>query len=142
MPKLSLAEIARKPTNFKTFLSALAMSGIADLLSGNSGYTVFLPADEAFERLDKDFFKEIMADDKAKHLKILLQNHIVKGKYDALDLEDMKELTTLNGGTLRLGEYDGVIYVDNAKIITEDIETKDGMIQIIDEVLVPNSMDN
>ena len=140
MPRMSLIEISKKATDFKTYLSALILSGVADILTESSGYTLFVPSDEAFDSLDKNLYSEIFSKNKLHQLKLLLKNHIVKGKYDALDLEEVKELRTLEGNTLHLGEYNGVIYVENAKIINEDIETKDGMVQIIDEVLIPDSM--
>ena len=140
MPKMFLVDISKKTTDFKTYLSALILSGIADVLTENNGYTLFVPSDDAFANLDKDFVSDIFSKNKLHQLKLLLKNHIVKGKYDALDLEEIKALKTLNGDLLHLGEYNGVIYVQNAKIVTEDIETKDGMIQIIDEVLIPDSI--
>lgn len=142
MPKFTIAEIAARTDDFKTFLSVLMMSGLAEKYSediGGSDYTVFVPGEDAFKLLPKGIMKSIMSS--RKNLESVIKNHVVKGKFYALDLEDMDELESVDGQHIRLAEKDGVIFVNNAKITSEDIEAKDGIIHIIDEVMLPDSIE-
>lgn len=137
MAKFSIKEIAGKSDYFKTFLSVLTISSLVDLFNGENNFTVFAPTDSAFELLPVEKFKHLSSPEGKEKLKSILKYHIVKGRYDALDLEDIDKLDALNGVNLKIAENEGYIYVNNAKVIKEDIEAKDGMIHIIDEVLIP-----
>lgn len=140
MPKNTIVETVNKSDDFKTFAYLLERTSLSDVFTGEHEHTVFLPTQEAFGHLGEEVLKALLSPQNQELLKVVLKYHIIKGRYDALDLEDMKEIKTINGEKLALSEQNGDIYVQNAKIATEDIMTKDGIIHIIDEVMIPKSI--
>ena len=118
---------------FKTLATALQAAGLVDTLKGKGPFTVFAPTDEAFAKIPKADLDALLKD-KAK-LTAVLTYHVVSGKVMAKDVKAGK-VKTVQGGELTVGTTGGVT-VDNAKVIKTDIAATNGVIHVIDTVVLP-----
>ena len=119
--------------NFKTLATALQAAGLIDTLKGPGPFTVFAPTDAAFAKIPKDQLDALLKD-KAK-LTAVLTYHVVAGKVMAKDVKAGKA-KTVQGSELMLGTTGGVT-VDNAKVVAADVAADNGVIHVIDTVLMP-----
>jgi uncharacterized surface protein with fasciclin (FAS1) repeats len=119
--------------SFKTLATALQAAGLVDTLKGKGPFTVFAPTDEAFAKVPKDQLDALLKD-KAK-LTAVLTYHVVPGKVMAKDVKAGK-VKTVQGSELTLGTTGGVT-VDNAKVVKTDIVADNGVIHVIDAVILP-----
>ncbi|KNZ34164.1 MAG: hypothetical protein AD742_01810 [Methylibium sp. NZG] len=119
--------------NFKTLAAALTAAGLVDTLKGKGPFTVFAPTDEAFAKIPKADLDKLLAD-KAK-LTAVLTYHVVPGKVMAKDVKAGK-VKTVQGSELTIGTTGGVM-VDKAKVTATDIVADNGVIHVIDSVLMP-----
>ncbi|GAB4557579.1 MAG: fasciclin domain-containing protein [Rhizobacter sp.] len=119
--------------NFKTLATALQAAGLIDTLKGPGPFTVFAPTDAAFAKIPKDQLDALLKD-KAK-LTAVLTYHVVAGKVMAKDVKAGKA-KTVQGSELTLATTGGVT-VDNAKVVTADVAADNGVIHVIDTVLMP-----
>ena len=125
--------VAAKAGTFKELLSQLEAAGLVGVLKGPGPFTVFAPNDTAFAHsrsLDK------LSGDKTK-LANVLKYHVVKGKYSAEDLASKRSLTTLEGESLMINAKDGKVIVDGALVVEPDVKASNGVIHVIDAVLIP-----
>ena len=130
-----IVETAAAAGQFKTLTSALEKAGLTETLKGEGPYTVFAPTDEAFAKLLKQLgitAEELLA---RKDLKEILLYHVAKGKVLSTDLKDGMEITTLNGKPVKISLDPA--RVNDAKIIKADILASNGVIHVIDSVLLP-----
>ncbi|MBX3599418.1 MAG: fasciclin domain-containing protein [Rubrivivax sp.] len=118
---------------FNTLATALKAAGLVDTLKGPGPFTVFAPTDEAFAKVPKADLDALLAD-KAK-LTAVLTYHVVPGKVMAKDVR-AGQVATVQGGKLTLGTMGGVT-VDNAKVVQADIVASNGVIHVIDSVVIP-----
>ncbi len=118
---------------FKTLATALQAAGLIDTLKGKGPFTVFAPTDEAFAKVPKADLDALLKD-KAK-LTAVLTYHVVAGKVMAKDVKAGK-VKSVQGSELTLGTTGGVT-VDNAKVVTADIVADNGIIHVIDSVVIP-----
>ncbi len=121
--------------SFKTLAAALGAAGLVDTLKGKGPFTVFAPTDEAFAKLPAGTVEALLKD-KAKLTKILTY-HVVAGKVMAADVVKLKSVKTLEGQSLAIDASNGV-KVGAATVTTADVVTSNGVIHIIDTVLLPN----
>ncbi len=119
--------------NFKTLATALQAAGLVDTLKGKGPFTVFAPTDEAFAKVPKDQLDALLKD-KAK-LTAVLTYHVVPGTVMAKDVKAGK-VKTVQGSELTIGTTGGVT-VDNAKVVKTDIKADNGVIHVIDSVVLP-----
>ena len=119
--------------SFKTLATALQAAGLVDTLKGKGPFTVFAPTDEAFAKIPKAQLDALLAD-KAK-LTAVLTYHVVAGKVMAKDVKAGK-VKTVQGSELSIGTTGGVT-VDNAKVVKTDIVADNGVIHVIDSVVLP-----
>jgi uncharacterized surface protein with fasciclin (FAS1) repeats len=120
--------------NFKTLAAALQAAGLVDTLKGKGPFTVFAPTDEAFAKIPKADLDALVAD-KAKLTKVLTY-HVVAGKVMAADVMKLKEAKTVEGQMVRIDTSNGV-KVNDAKVVKADVEASNGVIHVIDTVLMP-----
>ena len=120
--------------SFKTLAAALQAAGLVDTLKGKGPFTVFAPTDEAFAKIPKAALDALIAD-KAKLAKVLTY-HVVAGKVMAADVMKIKEAKTVEGQMLKIDTSSGV-KVNDAKVVKADVETSNGVIHVIDTVLMP-----
>jgi len=130
----TIVETAVNAGNFKTLVAAVQAAGLVDTLNGTGPFTVFAPTDEAFAKLPEGTVEGLLAD-KEKLTKILTY-HVVSGKVMASDVSTMTEAPSLEGGMLKVDASNGVM-INNAHVVTPDIECSNGVIHVIDTVLLP-----
>jgi uncharacterized surface protein with fasciclin (FAS1) repeats len=121
--------------SFKTLATALTAAGLVDTLKGPGPFTVFAPTDEAFAKLPAGTLESLLAD-KDKLAKVLTY-HVVAGKVTAADVVKLKSAKTVQGGSVKIDASSGV-KVDQAKVIQADVMASNGVIHVIDTVLLPN----
>lgn len=120
--------------SFNTLVTAVKEANLVDTLKGKGPFTVFAPTDEAFAKVPKETLRKLLAD-KAALTKVLTY-HVVPGKVMAKDVVALSSAPTVQGQSIRIDTMNGV-KVDNANVITTDIETSNGVIHVIDTVILP-----
>ena len=121
--------------SFKTLAKLLTDAGLVDTLKGPGPFTVFAPTDEAFAKVPKATL-DALAADKAK-LKAVLTYHVVAGKVMAADVVKLKEAKTVQGSAAKISVNDGKVSVDAAHVVKTDIAASNGVIHVIDSVILP-----
>jgi uncharacterized surface protein with fasciclin (FAS1) repeats len=119
---------------FKTLATALQAAGLVETLKGAGPFTVFAPTDEAFAKIPQADLQALLAD-KAKLTKVLTY-HVVAGKVIAADVVKLKQAKTVEGQSIKIDTSDGV-KVDGANVVKTDIMASNGVIHIIDSVILP-----
>lgn len=130
-----IVSVANRSGKCKNLMTGLKSTGLNHTLSGKGPFTVFAPSDSAFAKLPKDNREALLKDE--KQLPNILKYHVVKGKMSKADLEQKRAVTTVEGESLMVNTKDGTVLVDGALITEPDIACSNGVIHIIDEVLVP-----
>lgn len=122
--------------NFTTLVAGLQAADLVDALKGEGPFTVFAPTDDAFAAIPASTLKALLADPKGQFAKILLY-HVVPGKIMAADLSDGLEADTLHGSKVKFSIVDDTVKINDATIVTTDIVATNGVIHVIDAVLLP-----
>ena len=122
---------------FKTLAAALQAAGLVDTLKGAGPFTVFAPTDEAFAKLPKGTVEELLKPENKAKLTSILTYHVVPGKVMAADVAKVKEAKTVQGGSLKVSSMGGQVMVDTAHVAKTDIAASNGVIHVIDSVLMP-----
>ena len=131
----NIAETAQQAGQFSTLLKAVEAAGLTDALTGEGALTVFAPTDEAFAKLPAGTIEELLND--IPKLKSILTYHVVEGSVRAADVSQLQSATTLQGADLAIQAAEGVVINDSANVIKTDIEADNGIIHVIDTVLLP-----
>lgn len=121
----------------KTLAAALKAAGLVDTLKGPGPFTVFAPTDEAFAKLPAGTVDNLLKPENHDKLVAILTYHVVSGKVMANDVMKMNEAKTVNGKELKIMTMDGKVMVDNATVVKADIVCSNGVIHVIDTVLLP-----
>jgi uncharacterized surface protein with fasciclin (FAS1) repeats len=129
--------VAIASTDCKTLAAAVTAAGLVATLQGDGPFTVFAPTDAAFADIQSEVDKLLKPENKSKLAKILTY-HVVSGKTMAADLKDGQELTTVEGGKLHVTVKDGKVTVGGAHVTSANVEASNGVIHVIDKVLLPN----
>ena len=135
-PAKTILSTATDDSRFKTLLSAIQAAKLDGTLSGSGPFTVFAPSEDAFNKLPNGTVQSLMKDPQGQ-LKQILLYHVDQGDFEASDFVNVTTLQTLQGGDLTFKVIQGTLYVNNAKVTITDINTANGVIQVIDTVLVP-----
>jgi uncharacterized surface protein with fasciclin (FAS1) repeats len=123
--------------SFKTLAAALGAGGLIETLKGQGPFTVFAPTDDAFKKLPKGAVEDLLKpENKAKLVKILTY-HVVPGKVLAADVVKLSKAKTVEGSELTIAVRRGKVKVDNANVVKTDIHTSNGVIHVIDAVILP-----
>ena len=122
--------------SFTTLVAAVEAAGLVDTLNGEGPFTVFAPTDDAFAALPEGTVEGLLADPDA--LAAILTYHVVAGKVMSTDLSDGMMAATVNGAEITIGTEGGVT-VNGANVVTADIEATNGVIHVIDAVILPPS---
>ena len=120
---------------FKTLVSLVKQAGLASTLSGKGPFTVFAPTDAAFAKVPKATL-DALAKDKAK-LKSVLLYHVAKGRLTAAKVVKRSSIKTLNGKSVSVRVRRGKVYVGGARVVTADVKASNGVIHVINKVLIP-----
>ncbi|MBK9795773.1 MAG: fasciclin domain-containing protein [Holophagaceae bacterium] len=132
--KADIVDTAVSAGSFKTLAAALQAAGLIDTLKGTGPFTVFAPTDDAFAKLPAGTVEALLKD--IPKLKAILTYHVVAGQVDAKDVVKLAKATTVNGQDVTIGTSGGVT-INAAKVIKADIQAKNGVIHVIDTVLLP-----
>lgn len=133
----NIVETALAAGNFNTLAKALTEAGLVGELQKEGPFTVFAPTDEAFSRLPKGTLENLLKDKET--LKKVLLYHVVSGKVMASDVVNLKSATTLEGDDVKIKTVDGNVMINNAKVIKADVGASNGVIHVIDTVLIPDN---
>ncbi len=120
----------------KTLAVAVKAAGLVETLEGKGPFTVFAPTDAAFSAIQKDVDSLLKPENKTKLAKTLTY-HVVSGKHLAAELKDGQELTTVEGGKIRVSVKDGKVMVGDAHVSSADVAASNGVVHLIDKVLMP-----
>ncbi|MEZ5099212.1 MAG: fasciclin domain-containing protein [Thermoleophilia bacterium] len=131
-----IVDTAVEAGSFTTLAAALQAAGLVDALKGEGPFTVFAPTDEAFAKLDPATLEDLLKPENKDQLTKILQYHVVPGKVLSSDLTDGQMAATLEGGDLTISLGD-TVKVNDATVVTPDIEASNGVIHVIDTVLIP-----
>jgi len=132
--KVDIVDTAVSAGSFKTLVTAVQAAGLVDTLKGEGPFTVFAPTDEAFAKLPEGTVEALLED--KDRLAAILTYHVVPGKLMASDVIASSSLDTVQGGSLSIDTSNGA-RIGNASIIQTDIATSNGVIHVIDTVLLP-----
>lgn len=135
----TVVEVAVKSDNFKTLVAAVKAAGLAETLSGEGPFTVFAPTDEAFAKLPKGTLEELLKPENKQKLVGILTYHVVSGKVMAKDVVKLDKAKTVQGSNVKIKVKDGTVMIDKAKVAKADIPCKNGVIHVIDTVILPKS---
>jgi uncharacterized surface protein with fasciclin (FAS1) repeats len=131
----NVLRVASQDSHLRMFSGAVDTAGLRDTLSGSGPYTIFAPIDDAFKNIRSPQM-DAMSKGPAK-MAALVKDHVITGKYTLKDLRNQGYVNTLNGKKLEVFSSDGAFALDGAHIIKGDIPVGNGIIHIIDTVMVP-----
>jgi uncharacterized surface protein with fasciclin (FAS1) repeats len=123
--------------SFKTLATALHAAGLVDTLKGKGPFTVFAPTDEAFAKLPAGTVEDLLKPENKEKLVAILTYHVVPGKVTAAQVTKMDSAKTVNGQSLAISVNGGTVMVDKAKVVKTDILCSNGVIHVIDSVVLP-----
>jgi uncharacterized surface protein with fasciclin (FAS1) repeats len=132
-----IVETAKAAGSFNTLVKAVAAAGLVETLKGPGPFTVFAPTDQAFAKLPSGTLQDLLKPENKSKLQSILTYHVVPGKVMATDVVKLKTAKTVNGAALKLKADPGGVMVDNAKVVKTDILTTNGVIHVIDSVVLP-----
>jgi uncharacterized surface protein with fasciclin (FAS1) repeats len=134
-PTENIVEVAAAAGSFNTLITAVKAAGLAETLAEGGPFTVFAPTDEAFARIPQADLEALLADKEA--LTAVLTYHVVPGTVYAADVVHLSSATTVNGQDVKVAVKDGNVMIDGATVIATDIEATNGVIHVIDRVILP-----
>lgn len=127
--------------SFNTLVAAVKAAGLVDTLKGDGPFTVFAPTDAAFAKLPKETIAELLKPENKATLQSILTYHVVPGKVKAANVVGLKTAKTVQGQQIDITVKDGKVSIDGANVVKTDIETSNGVIHVIDSVIMPNDKD-
>lgn len=141
MMSKDIVDITVSDGRFKTLALALKDAGLVEILKGQGPYTVFAPTDEAFAKLSSGTLDNLLKPADKQILRNILNYHVFQGKVLAEDVSKLagKEITMASGDKAKIEVKDGSVYINGAKVIATDIVGKNGVIHIIDTVMIPQT---
>jgi uncharacterized surface protein with fasciclin (FAS1) repeats len=123
--------------SFKTLAKALDAAGLVQTLKGPGPYTVFAPTDEAFAKLPAGTLEELLKPENKAKLTRILTYHVVSGRVMAADVVKLHSAKAVSGDTIAIATHGEGVMVDNARVVKTDIEASNGVIHVIDTVILP-----
>ena len=136
--KKDIVDTAVAAGDFNTLAAALQAAGLVDTLKGDGPFTVFAPTDEAFAKLPAGTVDNLLKPENKDQLIAVLTYHVVPGKVTAEQVVGLNTATTVNGQNIDIKVMDGTVHIDNATVAAADVMASNGVIHVIDEVILPN----
>lgn len=137
--KKDIVDTAVAAGSFGTLAKALTAGGLVDALKGEGPFTVFAPTDEAFAKLPEGTLETLLKPENKEQLVAILKYHVVSGKVMAEKAVTLTEAETLGGTPVKFEKKEDGLYVGGAKVAKADIETSNGVIHVVDAVILPPS---
>ena len=134
-----IVEVAASAGTFNTLVAAVQAAGLVETLKGDGPFTVFAPTDAAFAKLPAGTVDSLLRPENKDQLIAILTYHVVSGKVMASEVVGLESAQTVQGQELVVSIQDGTPMVNNAKITQTDIAARNGVIHVIDTVLMPSS---
>ena len=135
--KKTIVETAVGAGKFNTLVAAVKAAGLAETLSGKGPFTVLAPTDEAFAKIPADVLKGLLKPENKDKLAAILTYHVISGNVKAEDVVKLESAKTVNGQSITISAKDGKVMVDGANVVKTDIECTNGVIHVIDSVIMP-----
>ena len=137
-PAKDIVDTAVSAGSFNTLVAAVQAAGLVDTLKGAGPFTVFAPTDEAFAKLPAGTVEDLLKPENKAKLAAILTYHVVSGKVMAEDVVKLHSAKTVNGQEVTVKTEMGSVTVDNAKVVKTDILCTNGVIHVIDTVILPH----
>jgi len=137
-PQKDIVDTAVAAGSFQTLAAALQAAGLVETLKGPGPFTVFAPTDAAFAKLPAGTVESLLKPENKAKLTAILMYHVVPGRVLAAQVGGMASAPTANGQTLAISSENGIVTVDGARVTKADILCSNGVIHVIDTVLLPN----
>jgi uncharacterized surface protein with fasciclin (FAS1) repeats len=135
--KKDIVDTAVGAGSFKTLVAAVQAADLVETLKGKGPFTVFAPTDEAFAKLPKGTVESLLMPENKEKLIAILTYHVVPGKVMAKDVVKLSEAKTVQGSAVKIAVNGGKVSIDGANVVKTDIETSNGVIHVIDTVILP-----
>jgi len=132
-----IVETAVDAGSFNTLVAAVTAADLAETLKGEGPFTVFAPTDEAFAKLPAGTVEDLLKPENKAKLQAVLTYHVVAGKVMSADVVSLTSAKTVQGQSVTIAANDDGVTIDNAKVVKADIETSNGVIHVIDAVILP-----
>ena len=123
---------------FKTLAAALEAGDLVGTLKADGPYTVFAPTDEAFAKLPEGTVEMLLLPENKDKLVAILTYHVVPGKVSAAEVVTMQSAPTANGSNLAIRLIDETVFINDSRVVATDIEASNGIIHVVDDVILPN----
>ena len=136
-PEQNLIGTLQNNKTFAIFSNAVDKAGLNSVLAGATQHTVFAPTDEAFGKLPSGTMDRLLMPENKQQLANVLTYHVVPGTYNAADLKDGQKLKTVQGKELTVTMKDGKVMIDGATVTTPDLASSNGVIHVLDAVVMP-----
>ncbi len=137
--RADIVDTAVAAGQFKTLAAALQAAGLVDTLKGAGPFTVFAPTDAAFAALPAGTVENLLKPENKDQLVAVLTYHVVSGRYPAARVAGMTEAATVNGAKLDIQASGNAVSVGDARVVTADVNASNGVIHVIDKVLIPGT---
>ncbi len=137
--KQDIVDTAVAAGQFETLAAALGAADLVDTLKGDGPFTVFAPTDEAFAKLPEGTVESLLKPENRDQLIAILTYHVVPGAVRAADVVKLDAAKTVNGQSVAIQVADNGVQIDNANVVATDIEASNGVIHVIDTVILPSS---
>ena len=134
-----IVDVAQSAGQFNTLVAAVKAAGLVEALKGEGPLTVFAPTDEAFAKLPAGTIESLLKPENRSRLQAILTYHVVAGKLDAAHVVKSSSATTLNGQRIDFKTEGDTVMVDQARVVATDIMATNGIIHVIDSVILPSS---
>jgi uncharacterized surface protein with fasciclin (FAS1) repeats len=138
-PNKDIVDTAVSAGQFNTLAKALQAAGLVDTLKGEGPFTVFAPTDEAFAKLPAGTLEELLKPENKDKLVAILTYHVVAGEVKASDVVKLSSAKAVNGEPLKIAPTSGNVMINDANVVKADILCSNGVIHVIDTVLLPES---
>jgi len=133
----TIVEVAAENDSFSTLVAAVKAAGLAETLSGDGPFTVFAPTDDAFKALPEGTLDDLLKPENKDKLAAILKYHVVAGAVKAKDVVSLSSATTVEGSDVAIKVDGDTVKVDDAKVVKTDIVCSNGVIHVIDAVILP-----
>ena len=134
---MDIVDTAVNAGSFNTLVAAVQAAGLAETLKGEGPFTVFAPTDDAFAKLPAGTLDDLLKPENKDKLAAILTYHVVSGKVMAKDVATMKMAETVNGQSVTVSMEGDAVMIDSAKVVQADVECSNGVIHVIDTVILP-----
>jgi uncharacterized surface protein with fasciclin (FAS1) repeats len=137
MKSMDVVDMAAHTGQFTTLIAAVQAAGLEDVLRGDGPFTILAPTDDAFAKLPDGTVEDLLKPENVDKLKGILTYHVLPGKVYAKDVVGMNSGKTVNGQEVQFKVEGDAVYADAAKIVQTDVKASNGVIHIIDNVILP-----